>query len=148
LGDFYERFRKHAKEYGDTLMTEKFYQISEWDEERYRQLRKHYDFHVDFVEDLMLELTRAANLIADCVRETFMRNYRLAKAASWWNTVLRRRSSTANWLSSSVIAILPIQVSKLSSRNGYSGNSISAKAPNLKGAAARRKAPSRGGSSL
>jgi hypothetical protein len=27
----------------------------------------------------MLELTRAANLIADCVRETFMRKYRLAE---------------------------------------------------------------------
>ena len=38
-----------------------------------------YDFHVDLVEDLMLELTRAANLIADRVRQHLIRSYRLAK---------------------------------------------------------------------
>jgi hypothetical protein len=82
LQDFYEQFHKHAELVGandELLMTRKFYQIREWDEERYTHLSKQYDFHVDLVEDLMLELTRAANLIADRVRQDIMRNYRLAE---------------------------------------------------------------------
>ena len=82
LSDFYEQFHKHAEPVGtnnEVLMTRKFYQIPEWDEERYARLLKQYDFHVDLVEDLMLELTRAANLIADRVRQHLIRSYRLAK---------------------------------------------------------------------
>jgi hypothetical protein len=81
LRDFYETFSKHAEAVGEdseTLLTKAFYQIDEWDEERYRRLKKEYEFHVDLVEDLMLELTRAANLITDRVRQHVMRSYGLA----------------------------------------------------------------------
>ena len=82
LQDFHERFRMHAEAVGtnnEWLMTRKFYNINEWDEERYARLAKEYDFHVDLVEDLQLELTRAANLIADRVRQHLTLSYRLAK---------------------------------------------------------------------
>ena len=79
LQDFHNRFREHAEAVGngDVLMTRKFYQIPEWDEERYERLGKKYDFHVDLVQDLMLELSRAANLICDRVRQYFIRSFRL-----------------------------------------------------------------------
>jgi hypothetical protein len=82
LSDFHEQFRKHAEAVGtdnEVLITRKFYQIPKYDEERYARLGRRYDFHVDLVEDLVLELTRAANLIADHVRQHLMRNYRVAK---------------------------------------------------------------------
>jgi len=81
LEDFHERFRKHAEPWRntDTLMTRKFYQIDEWDEQRYAHLVAQYDFHVDLVEDLMLELSRAANLVCDRVRCHLIRGYRCAE---------------------------------------------------------------------
>jgi hypothetical protein len=79
LSDFQETFRKHAYLIpdGDWLYTRKFYQISDWNPERYERLHKQYEFHVDLVEDLMLELTRAANLLADRFRQNILQSYRL-----------------------------------------------------------------------
>jgi hypothetical protein len=78
LQDFQNCFHEHSEKLGDgSLITEKFYKIPEWNPERYSALSLEYDFHVDLVEDLMLELTRAANLICDRVREFLMRSYRL-----------------------------------------------------------------------
>lgn len=81
LEDFQERFRKHAEPKGDggALLTRKFYQIKEWNPELYEHLATRYEFHVDLVEDLMLELSRAANLICDRVRQFLMRGYRLSE---------------------------------------------------------------------
>lgn len=80
LQDFQEKFREHAEPFGDgELMTRKFYHIPEWNEEKYDRLARQFDFHVDLVEDLMLELTRAANLACDCVRELVIPTYRLAE---------------------------------------------------------------------
>jgi hypothetical protein len=70
LQDFQEKFREHAGErLGDKLWTEKFYQIDDWDPPRYERLSRQWDFHVALVEDLMLELTRAANYVCDRVRQ-------------------------------------------------------------------------------
>ncbi|WP_142251910.1 HNH endonuclease [Bradyrhizobium sp. UNPF46] len=79
LSDFQESFRKHVERTsgGDWLFTIKFYQNPVWDTERYERMLKKYEFHVSLVQDLMLELTRAANLIADRIRQTLMRTYRL-----------------------------------------------------------------------
>jgi hypothetical protein len=78
LQDFQNRFHEHAEAFGDdALITKKFYHIREWDEERYQRLSDQYDFHVDLVEDLMLELSRAANLICDRVRQYLVGSYRL-----------------------------------------------------------------------
>lgn len=82
LGDFYEQFQEHAEFVGpndEKLCIQKFYQISEWNPERYEKLFKDYEFQVDLVQDLMLELTRAANLIADLVRKHILRSYRIAE---------------------------------------------------------------------
>jgi hypothetical protein len=78
LQDFQELFRKHAKEWGDDwLDTEKFYKIPEWNPELYDKLAKKYDFHVALVEDLMLELTRAANYVCDNIRKCIFSSYRI-----------------------------------------------------------------------
>ncbi|MCR9072661.1 MAG: HNH endonuclease [Alphaproteobacteria bacterium] len=81
LEDFYNLFHRHAEPVGDghMLLTRKFYQIDEWNDERYQRLFSQYEFHVDLVQDLMLELCRAANLICDRVRETFMSGFMLSE---------------------------------------------------------------------
>jgi hypothetical protein len=82
LQDFQNTFRKHAEKPtpdNDWLLTVKFYQIKEWDKERQERLFKAYSFHVYLVMDLMLELTRAANLIADEVRSSIMPTFRLTQ---------------------------------------------------------------------
>ena len=45
------------------VVTERFYRIREWDPERYTLLADRYGFHVELVQDLILELTRAANYV-------------------------------------------------------------------------------------
>ncbi len=79
LQDFQETFRERAETIGNgqTLMTRRFYKIDEWNPERYERLLEQYEHHVAFVSDLMLELTRAANLICDRVRQNLVRSYRL-----------------------------------------------------------------------
>jgi hypothetical protein len=78
LQDLQETFRKHAEPWGpDGLITGKFYKLDEWDERRYAELAAQFDFHVDLVADLMLELTRAANLVADRIRQRLIPSYRL-----------------------------------------------------------------------
>jgi hypothetical protein len=63
------------------IYTEKFYKIREWDEERYARLGRQYDEHVNLVNDLFFELTRAANYICDRVRETVFDGYRIKEGA-------------------------------------------------------------------
>jgi hypothetical protein len=62
---------------GGTYITRKFYQIEDWDPPRYERLSALYDFHVDIVNDLMLELTRAANLVCDEVRHHISHAFRI-----------------------------------------------------------------------
>jgi hypothetical protein len=80
LQDFQETLRSRLNRCvgGELLFTEKFYQIEEWDPPLYERLGAKYDFHVDLVCDLMLELTRAANLVCDEVRRHLAHNYRLS----------------------------------------------------------------------
>lgn len=80
LGDFHEVFRKHAvKPYTDAdyLNTEKFYKNGDDDQETYHRLADLYDHHVALLEDLVLELTRAANLVCERVRGTILPDFRL-----------------------------------------------------------------------
>lgn len=81
LQDFHETLRSHLDHRSDDIMrsTERFYKIRERDPERYEHLVTQYEFHVDLVSDLMLELTRAANLICDQVRRHISHSYRLAE---------------------------------------------------------------------
>jgi hypothetical protein len=80
LKDIHELFRKHAEPsivHPNTLVTRRFYQIKGWNPEDYNRLLNDFLFHVDLIEDLALELTRAANLICHRVRQFMMRSYRV-----------------------------------------------------------------------
>ena len=79
LNDLQETYRSRMISRSDQLWTEKFYQIPEWDEARYLRLHKQFEDHVDLVQDLTLELTRAGNLICDRVRETIFSSYRVSE---------------------------------------------------------------------
>ncbi len=77
LDDFCVTFMSHAVVRGEMWKTDKFYQIPEWNPAVYRYLMEKYIFHVDLVQDLMLELTRAGNYIIDKVREYLFPSYRI-----------------------------------------------------------------------
>jgi hypothetical protein len=80
LQDLQLTFDKYSKEENEnTLHTEKFYKIREWDPERYKYLGDKYDFYEELVEDLTLELTRAANYICDLVRQYLDPGFRLSE---------------------------------------------------------------------
>lgn len=59
--------------------TEKFYKIREWNPEEYDRLLKKYNYHVKFVEDLTLELTRALNYLFDQVRRYLFPSFRITE---------------------------------------------------------------------
>lgn len=79
LNDFLNVFSMHMTDqyHNEWLWTEKFYQIHEWDEKRYFALSRKFDYHVSLVEDLMLELTRAANYVCDKIRKFISPSFRL-----------------------------------------------------------------------
>ena len=79
VNDLLSVFMEHAEEVGShkNLRTEKFYKINEYNEARYFHLLKKYEVHVDLVTDLASEMTRAANLVCDRVRENLDSSFRL-----------------------------------------------------------------------
>lgn len=81
LQNFHNVFHEHAEQSGDILFTKKFYKIDEWNEELYERLGRMYEFHVDLVQDLMMELTRAANYVCDKIREFIDLSFRLNQGA-------------------------------------------------------------------
>lgn len=84
LQDLLNVFDKHIdydRENVQSINTKKFYKIREWNEELYAQHGDQYDNHVNLVNDLFFELTRAANYVCDRVRETIFDGYRLIEGA-------------------------------------------------------------------
>ena len=79
LTDLINVFESHSDRHGDFLETSRFYAIDEWNPELYRRLGQRYDFHVDLVMDLVLELTRAGNYVCDNVRSTLDPRFRMAE---------------------------------------------------------------------
>lgn len=81
LQDFQETLRSRLEDRSarEMLFTRKFYQIEDWDPPLYARLSAQYDFHVDLVSDLMVELTRAGNLVCDEVRRHISHSYRLVE---------------------------------------------------------------------
>jgi hypothetical protein len=80
LIDFQNTFHQYSEDlWSDETMlaTKKFYRIDRWDPVQYKKLYQQFCFHVDLVQDLMLELTRAANYICDHVRQILYPSYRL-----------------------------------------------------------------------
>jgi hypothetical protein len=76
LDDLLVLFQSRAQPIGQKLFTEKFYHRARVNSE-YNRLSHEYDLHVDLVEDLALELTRAANYVCDQVRRFVDHSFRL-----------------------------------------------------------------------
>jgi hypothetical protein len=80
VNGFLNTFRKHyesTSEEPEHFRTKEFYRIEEWDEDRYHKLLAKYERHNALVEDYVLELTRAANHVCDCVRTELLSSFRL-----------------------------------------------------------------------
>ncbi len=77
LNDFISAFDRHCEsDHGqEYLYTETFYRIKQWNPQLYDKLLAEYNFHVDLVQDLMLELTHAANFVCDRVRAELLPNF-------------------------------------------------------------------------
>lgn len=76
-GDMCNLFSEHSRTHGDIVETEKFYKADRFPQDVYRRLLREYEFHVALIEDLLAEMTRAANYVCDKVRESFDPAYRL-----------------------------------------------------------------------
>jgi hypothetical protein len=82
MNDFINVFSVYKEKIGDDdepwYNTEKFYKrLEEWDEEKYDKLSEKFDFHVDLVQDLMCEMTRAANYLCDQIRRQLSSSFRI-----------------------------------------------------------------------
>ena len=87
INDFTSVFDKHIsrdslkiKEDEDldvkVVYTEKFYALEFHEQDVYDRLSKEHDFHIDLVEDLAFEMTRAANLVIEKIRKYLSPKYR------------------------------------------------------------------------
>jgi hypothetical protein len=79
-------FDRHSERRGeggdnDHYSFKKFYKIREYDEARYSTLSREYECNVALIEDYILELTRAANLVCDAVRSELLPFFRLQQGA-------------------------------------------------------------------
>ncbi len=81
LLNVFDRHVEYDRDRGDTIRTKKFYRIDEWNEELHKKLVAEYDAHVNLVNDLFFELTRAANYVCDRVRENLFEGYRMVEGA-------------------------------------------------------------------
>lgn len=80
LQDFRYVFHQHTGERNDTYYTIRFYKSRDWIDD-YHLRYEEYVFHVDLVQDLMLELTRAANYICDQIRKFIDPTFQLYEGA-------------------------------------------------------------------
>lgn len=86
LNDFIQVFKKYTIKVGDEedtgYYTEKIYKRADYTEpEKEYNLLFKFNYHVDLVQDLMLELTRASNLICDKIRAYISKNFRIQEGA-------------------------------------------------------------------
>jgi hypothetical protein len=79
LQDFLQVFHKHSERRDERYETVTFYKYRVVEQDVYDKLLEAYNFHVDLVQDLLLELTRAANYICDRVRQFIDPAFRLKK---------------------------------------------------------------------
>lgn len=76
LNDFFVVFNKHRIKTGDWFETESFYKLTFHEQEVYNNLLKDFEYHVDLIEDLILELTRAGNRIIREIRKQILSSFR------------------------------------------------------------------------
>lgn len=80
LNDLLALFNTYAEKHPDDMYhTKRFYRISEWNPELYHELANRYEYHVELVGDLVLELTRAGNLVCDVVRGSLEPSFMMAE---------------------------------------------------------------------
>jgi hypothetical protein len=78
VSDLTNEFQKHMETINpEYRFTKKFYKTEHYSEDVYHRLGRMYDFHVDLVEDLAYEMTRAANFVCDRVRGTLDSSFRI-----------------------------------------------------------------------
>ena len=78
LNDFLEVLNKHLDKSNDEFyITEKFYKRDyHVESEEYDRLGSKFDYHVDLVQDLLCELTRAANYLIEQIRYSIFPSFR------------------------------------------------------------------------
>ena len=77
LNDFINLFHEHSENKGTVYLTDKFYHINQWDTELYDKLLLEFRNHVNLVNDMVLEMTRAANYVCDMVRQYIAPEFRI-----------------------------------------------------------------------
>jgi hypothetical protein len=77
LQDFLRVFSEHRERAPELYYIRRFYQIPEWNPERYHALLEEFEKHLDLIHDLVFELTRAANYVCDAVRSSIVPSYRV-----------------------------------------------------------------------
>lgn len=80
LNDMLSVFGRHAypaDRNPELLETQKFYKLGDPPPDEYHRRLARYDWHVDLVEDLTMELTRAGNLVCDEIRRDLLPAFRL-----------------------------------------------------------------------
>lgn len=82
--DFIAIFSKYKVKIGSDedpwYNTEKFYKrLDRYDPEKYMILSKKFNYHVDLVQDLMLELTRAGNYLCAQIRKFISSSFRISE---------------------------------------------------------------------
>jgi hypothetical protein len=81
--DFQHVFGEYAEPFGDEfLAVKRFYKERRVEQSTYDRLLKVYLANNTLIECLMLELTRAANLISHLVRKRFLPGYRLKEGVA------------------------------------------------------------------
>jgi hypothetical protein len=76
LLDFYHTFHKYSERSEETVYIVQFYK-KQMNSPTYDEDLKLWGYHVGLVQDLMLELTRAANYICDAVRQFIDPTFRM-----------------------------------------------------------------------
>lgn len=76
LNDFFVVFDKYRVKDDDWFNTENFYKVSHFQQDIYDRLLCEFNYHVDLIQDLILELTRAGNRIIRAVRNNLFSTFR------------------------------------------------------------------------
>jgi hypothetical protein len=79
LNDLLNVFEEYSEGNDNMMWTRKFYHFREWDPKHYEILFEKYMYHVNLVQDLTIELTRACNYVFDKVRENLVSSFRLSE---------------------------------------------------------------------
>ncbi|SMD16254.1 hypothetical protein [Pedobacter nyackensis] len=90
VNDLMKVYYKYPNERPDGYTVEKFYKLyyrdkfrddTDWSHEAEEDALRRYEYHVALLEDLVLELTRAANYICDQIREYVFEGFRIEEGA-------------------------------------------------------------------